>query len=102
VLEISDVILIIIDIRHPILHLPPTLYRYVTQELGRKVVAVFNKVSSLLKFDVAQNVYSSPFYSLRPTWLPKKQSTLGENTLKKSIQSSILPLSVATRVMTHL
>ncbi|GAB5589494.1 hypothetical protein Unana1_04394 [Umbelopsis nana] len=43
VLEISDVILIIIDIRHPILHLPPTLYRYVTQELGRKVVAVFNK-----------------------------------------------------------
>ncbi|CAO3675763.1 unnamed protein product [Umbelopsis vinacea] len=43
VLEISDVILIIIDIRHPVLHLPTTLYRYVTEELGRKVVAVFNK-----------------------------------------------------------
>ncbi|CAM0136697.1 unnamed protein product [Umbelopsis sp. WA50703] len=43
VLEISDVILIIIDIRHPVLHLPTTLYRYITQELRRKVVAVFNK-----------------------------------------------------------
>lgn len=43
VLEISDVILIIIDIRHPVLHLPTTLYRYLTQELRRKVVAVFNK-----------------------------------------------------------
>ncbi|KAI9287604.1 hypothetical protein BC943DRAFT_288939 [Umbelopsis sp. AD052] len=44
VLEISDIILIIVDIRHPILHLPTTLYRYITEELGRKVVCVFNKV----------------------------------------------------------
>ncbi|KAI8579601.1 hypothetical protein K450DRAFT_241781 [Umbelopsis ramanniana AG] len=44
VLEISDIILIIVDIRHPVLHLPTTLYRYVTEELGRKVVCVFNKI----------------------------------------------------------
>ncbi|KAH8555762.1 hypothetical protein BGW37DRAFT_147081 [Umbelopsis sp. PMI_123] len=43
VLEISDIVLIIVDIRHPVLHLPTTLYRYLTEELRRKVVCVFNK-----------------------------------------------------------
>ncbi|RUP52325.1 hypothetical protein BC936DRAFT_147572 [Jimgerdemannia flammicorona] len=44
VFEISDIILIIVDVRHPILHFPPSLYRYVVEELGRGLVVVFNKM----------------------------------------------------------
>ncbi|KAG0236074.1 Guanine nucleotide-binding-like protein 1 [Actinomortierella wolfii] len=44
VLEISDIIMIIVDIRHPVIHFPPSLYNYVVKELKRKLVVVFNKV----------------------------------------------------------
>ncbi|KAG0243735.1 hypothetical protein B0O80DRAFT_529213 [Mortierella sp. GBAus27b] len=44
VLEISDIIMIIVDIRHPVIHFPPSLYHYVVNEMKRKLVVVFNKV----------------------------------------------------------
>ncbi|KAI8592755.1 hypothetical protein BDZ88DRAFT_406116 [Geranomyces variabilis] len=44
VVEISDIILFIVDVRHPVLHFPPSLYDYVVKELGRKLVLVFNKI----------------------------------------------------------
>ncbi|KAK9761931.1 hypothetical protein K7432_012793 [Basidiobolus ranarum] len=44
VIEISDIILIVVDARHPVLHFPPALYRYVVDELKRSLVLVFNKV----------------------------------------------------------
>ncbi|GJJ79052.1 large subunit GTPase 1 [Entomortierella parvispora] len=44
VLEISDIIMIIVDIRHPVIHFPPSLYDYVVKEMKRKLVVVFNKV----------------------------------------------------------
>ncbi|KAK9766174.1 hypothetical protein K7432_004938 [Basidiobolus ranarum] len=44
VIEISDIILIVVDSRHPVLHFPPALYRYVVNELKRSLVLVFNKV----------------------------------------------------------
>ncbi|KAL1923491.1 uncharacterized protein VTP21DRAFT_8471 [Calcarisporiella thermophila] len=43
VLEMSDVLLLLVDIRHPVLHFPPALYDYVINELRRKMVVVFNK-----------------------------------------------------------
>ena len=43
-LEISDIIMIIVDIRHPVIHFPPSLYHYVVKEMKRKLVVVFNKV----------------------------------------------------------
>ncbi|KAF9426034.1 Guanine nucleotide-binding-like protein 1, partial [Entomortierella beljakovae] len=43
VLEISDIIMIIVDIRHPVIHFPPSLYHYVVKEMNRKLVVVFNK-----------------------------------------------------------
>ncbi|CAL8235563.1 unnamed protein product [Boreogadus saida] len=43
VLEMSDVILLIVDIRHPVLQFPPTLYSYITEELRKQVVLVLNK-----------------------------------------------------------
>ncbi|TPX68245.1 hypothetical protein SpCBS45565_g03293 [Spizellomyces sp. 'palustris'] len=44
VAEISDIILFIVDVRHPILHFPPSLYDYVVKDLGRKLVLIFNKI----------------------------------------------------------
>ncbi|KAM6968317.1 guanine nucleotide-binding protein-like 1 [Aplochiton taeniatus] len=43
VLEMSDIVLLIVDIRHPVLHLPPSLYHYITDELQKHVVLVLNK-----------------------------------------------------------
>ncbi|KAM9326393.1 guanine nucleotide-binding protein-like 1 [Gastrophryne carolinensis] len=43
VLEMSDIVLLITDIRHPVLHFSPALYDYVTQELGRAIILVLNK-----------------------------------------------------------
>uniref|UniRef100_A0A7N8XFL2 Guanine nucleotide-binding protein-like 1 n=1 Tax=Mastacembelus armatus TaxID=205130 RepID=A0A7N8XFL2_9TELE len=43
VLEMSDVILLIADIRHPVLQFPPAMYRYITGELQKQMVLVLNK-----------------------------------------------------------
>lgn len=43
VLEMSDVILLIVDIRHPVLQFPPTLYHYITGDLQKHVILVLNK-----------------------------------------------------------
>ncbi|KAF9990859.1 Guanine nucleotide-binding-like protein 1 [Mortierella antarctica] len=44
VLEISDIIMIIVDIRHPVIHFSPSLYQYVVNDMKRELVVVFNKV----------------------------------------------------------
>ena len=44
VVEMCDILLFVVDARHPILHFPPTLYDYVVKEQGKKLVLVFNKV----------------------------------------------------------
>ncbi|XP_049586296.1 guanine nucleotide-binding protein-like 1 isoform X1 [Syngnathus scovelli] len=44
VLEMSDVVLLIVDIRHPVLQFPPEVYRYITGELKKHMVLVLNKV----------------------------------------------------------
>lgn len=44
VLEMSDVLLIIVDIRYPVLMFPPYLYYYVTNELQKDMILVLNKV----------------------------------------------------------
>ncbi|KAJ1888508.1 hypothetical protein LPJ81_006305, partial [Coemansia sp. IMI 209127] len=43
VVEISDILLLVVDIRHPVLHFPPSLYRYITETTGKPLVVVFNK-----------------------------------------------------------
>ncbi|CAO3624341.1 unnamed protein product [Mucor hiemalis] len=52
VLEISDVILIVMDIRNPMLHFPRSLYKYVTHKLKRKIIGIFNKVDLVSEFTV--------------------------------------------------
>ncbi|KAI8323680.1 P-loop containing nucleoside triphosphate hydrolase protein [Martensiomyces pterosporus] len=43
VVEISDILLLVVDIRHPVLHFPPSLYRYISETTGKPIVVVFNK-----------------------------------------------------------
>ncbi|XP_061573115.1 guanine nucleotide-binding protein-like 1 [Cololabis saira] len=43
VLEMSDVILLIVDIRHPVLQFSPALYHYITGDLQKQVILVLNK-----------------------------------------------------------
>lgn len=43
VIEMSDVILLIVDIRHPVLQFPPALYHYITEELKKHIILVLNK-----------------------------------------------------------
>lgn len=44
VLEISDVVLIITDARFPNLMFPPSVYDYVTKDLGKEMILVLNKI----------------------------------------------------------
>ncbi|KAM9591840.1 guanine nucleotide-binding protein-like 1 isoform 1-T1 [Morphnus guianensis] len=44
VLEMSDVILLITDARHPALNVPPALATHVTRELGKGLILILNKV----------------------------------------------------------
>nr|XP_002128534.1 guanine nucleotide-binding protein-like 1 [Ciona intestinalis] len=42
--EMSDVIVMVTDVRHPILHFSPALYEYVTKELNKPLILVLNKI----------------------------------------------------------
>ncbi|XP_057377955.1 guanine nucleotide-binding protein-like 1 [Daphnia carinata] len=44
VLEMSDILLVVVDARFPCLLFPPSLYHYVSQQLKRDVILVFNKI----------------------------------------------------------
>ncbi|KYM92420.1 Guanine nucleotide-binding protein-like 1 [Atta colombica] len=44
VLEMSDILLIIVDIRYPVLMFPPYLYDYVTKKLKKDMILILNKV----------------------------------------------------------
>uniref|UniRef100_A0A182MQP6 Guanine nucleotide-binding protein-like 1 n=1 Tax=Anopheles culicifacies TaxID=139723 RepID=A0A182MQP6_9DIPT len=44
VLELSDIVLVIVDARFPTLMFPPSLYKYVTEELGKGMMLVINKI----------------------------------------------------------
>uniref|UniRef100_T1IJQ9 Guanine nucleotide-binding protein-like 1 n=1 Tax=Strigamia maritima TaxID=126957 RepID=T1IJQ9_STRMM len=44
VLEMSDILLIIVDVRFPSLLFSPAIYNHVTKELNREVILVLNKI----------------------------------------------------------
>jgi len=44
VFEISDVILLLADVRHPLLHFPPALYHYISHVLKKPMILVLNKI----------------------------------------------------------
>jgi ribosome biogenesis GTPase A len=44
VLEMSEIITIIVDIRHPLFHFPPALYNHIVNDLKKMVIIVLNKI----------------------------------------------------------
>ncbi|KAI8854599.1 P-loop containing nucleoside triphosphate hydrolase protein [Chytridium lagenaria] len=48
VVEVSDVVLFVVDARHPVLHFPVMLYEWVVEEMGKKLVLVLNKCVCLI------------------------------------------------------
>ncbi|XP_020667970.1 guanine nucleotide-binding protein-like 1 isoform X1 [Pogona vitticeps] len=44
VLEMSDIVLLITDVRHPIIHFSPALYDFVTKDMKRNLILVLNKI----------------------------------------------------------
>ncbi|XP_055599356.1 guanine nucleotide-binding protein-like 1 [Uranotaenia lowii] len=48
VLELSDIVLIIVDARFPTLMFPPSLYYYVTECIGKSMILVLNKIDLVL------------------------------------------------------
>ncbi|KAJ3194599.1 Guanine nucleotide-binding-like protein 1 [Irineochytrium annulatum] len=65
VVEISDIILFVVDSRHPILHFPPTLYDYVVNKMKKKLVLVFNKID--LVDPITLSAWRDYFHSLYPS-----------------------------------
>ncbi len=43
-LEMSDVLLLLVDARHPFFHFPVSLYRHIVDDFKKPVVLVMNKV----------------------------------------------------------
>lgn len=43
VIEMADIVLLVVDIRHPIFHFPPSLYQHVVKDHGKDFVIVLNK-----------------------------------------------------------
>ena len=62
----SDVLAIVADIRHPLFHFPPSLYRYCVEVLHKPIILILNKVRTSLTL--------SPFFltfkSLSSRFLP--------------------------------
>ena len=46
VAEMSDIVLLIVDIRFPLVHFPPALYNYIVRDMKRHLVLVLNKVGA--------------------------------------------------------
>ncbi|XP_031560357.1 guanine nucleotide-binding protein-like 1 isoform X2 [Actinia tenebrosa] len=44
VLEVSDIVVIVADVRFPVLHFPPALYNYVVHDLNKHVILALNKI----------------------------------------------------------
>ncbi|KAJ2757368.1 hypothetical protein H4R27_003781 [Coemansia aciculifera] len=65
VVEISDVLLMVVDVRHPVLHFPPSLYRYITETTGKPLVVVLNKTD--LVADATVRAWKSYFKQQFPS-----------------------------------
>jgi ribosome biogenesis GTPase A len=46
-------VLVLSDIRHPVIHFPPALYKHVVEEMGKELVFVLNKVDLVTPVTVA-------------------------------------------------
>jgi ribosome biogenesis GTPase A len=42
-LEISDILLLVADVRHPLFHFPQSLYKHITEQLNKPLILLLNK-----------------------------------------------------------
>lgn len=54
VCEKSDVLVVLVDARHPLFHLPASLYHYVSSELKKPIVLLLNKIDLISQTQVAR------------------------------------------------
>lgn len=64
VCERSDILLVVVDARQPILNFPPSLYHYITRHLRKPMILVLNKID-LLPNDVV-NAWLEYFHARYP------------------------------------
>ncbi|KAJ2786624.1 hypothetical protein GGI15_001371 [Coemansia interrupta] len=99
VVEISDILLVVIDIRHPVLHFPPSLYRYVTKTTGKPLVVVLNK-TDLVTDDTVQawkSYFKSKFSSIvltsfccyREKIMPNATDAMDPKLIKKKTRKRV-------------
>jgi ribosome biogenesis GTPase A len=86
-LEISDVLLLVVDIRHPLFHFPPSLYYRVVHELNKPLILLLNKcdlVTNQRKLDWIQwfeKNYPKLFICTFSSFFENKKS-VNENEVK--------------------
>ncbi|KAJ3337873.1 hypothetical protein HDU93_000373 [Gonapodya sp. JEL0774] len=67
VIEMSDIILVLADIRHPLLHFPPSLYHHIVNELKLPLILVLTKCDLVGEPTVvAWKTYFSTMYPTLP------------------------------------
>lgn len=87
VLEVSDIVVLISDIRHPVLHFPPTVYNHVVQDLKKDLVLVLNKIDLVPPEVVTawKHYFTSKFEKLRVvcfTSFPKDENERNKDPSK--------------------
>lgn len=63
VCEISDVVMILVDIRHPMFHFPPSLYHYIVHKLAKTMIVVMTKTDLVppSQVDIWQQFFKTQF-----------------------------------------
>jgi ribosome biogenesis GTPase A len=66
VCETSDILCVLADIRHPLFHFPPALYRYVVKQLGKPMVLLLTKADLVPRqnIDAWRQYFASNFAGL--------------------------------------
>ncbi|CAK8675232.1 unnamed protein product [Clavelina lepadiformis] len=93
VLEMSDIIVMVTDVRHPVLHFSPALYDYVVCELKKKLILVLNKIDLVPASIVAAwtSYFQELFPCLHVVWFSSFPQDIRTVDLRKVLQKRRKP-----------
>lgn len=105
VCEVSDVLLVLADIRHPMFHFPPALYQYVVRDLKKPLILVLTKIDLVPNshIEVWTKYFTQTFPSLHVTSYcsyeqkkndPNEKFTLGSKKKKRIFRKGYSPTGV--------
>ncbi|GFR78050.1 guanine nucleotide-binding protein-like 1 [Elysia marginata] len=96
VLEMSDILLVVADIRYPVLHIPPRLLTYVMNDLRKKAIVVLNKI------DLVSPILALSWKRYLETKLPGLQVVFfSSNPREVSLGSGVDPASLLQKRPFH-